>query len=66
MIEVDAWLFWGLCAMAAVGVLQAVLTLMQREPQRHWAADAHNPPGAAPPGFRWVLVRESDMENPQV
>ncbi len=61
MIEVNEWLFWGICAMAAIGVAQAVLTLFSKEPEQHWTAGAASPPGEAPAGFRWVLVREENL-----
>lgn len=47
--------------MAAIGVAQAVLTLFSKEPEQHWTAGAASPPGEAPAGFRWVLVREENL-----
>lgn len=58
MIEINALTFWGLCAMAAVGVLQAAATLLQREEKTDWTRSKYAPPGEAPEGFRWVLVKD--------
>lgn len=57
MIEVNAWLFWGICAMAAVGFLQAVAAVAMKEKTEDWTKAAHKPPGEAPDGFAWALVR---------
>lgn len=63
MLEVNAVLFWGLCLMAAVGVVQAILTLIRKEPERHWTEPTYAPPGTPPPGFRWVLVKEDEIPS---
>jgi hypothetical protein len=57
MIEVNAWLFWGICAMAAIGFLQAVASIAMKPETKDWTKPTHAPPGEAPEGFAWALVR---------
>ncbi|MDP3887121.1 hypothetical protein [Hydrogenophaga sp.] len=55
-MTVDPWIFWGLCAMAAIGTLQAIGHLLTPEEKSDWTKPKHSPPGEAPEGFRWVLI----------
>lgn len=57
MVEINAWLFWGICAMAAVGFVQAVANIAMKDEETDWKKSTHRPPGEAPTGFAWVLVR---------
>lgn len=54
MIEVNKFIFWAICSMAAIGVLQSVLMLFKPEQERDWRV----PQEPAPEGWRWKLVKD--------
>lgn len=58
MIEVNEALFWGVCAMAAIGFVQSALMLFKHEEKPDWRTPQFTPPGEAPEGFTWVLVKK--------
>ncbi|PLC06010.1 hypothetical protein CY658_02875 [Variovorax sp. RO1] len=55
-MTVNPLLFWAICAMAAIGFLQAVATVLKREPPSNSLFEKP----VAPDGFEWVLMRESE------
>jgi hypothetical protein len=54
-------IFWGVALLLAIGVVKAVAeALRKEEPKPNWKdGDAKE----APKGFKWVLVRESDLNK---
>jgi len=63
MIEVHAFTFWGITAMAVIGTLLALANLFVKDKaaedkSKKWYVPEHRPPGEAPPGYRWVLVKD--------
>ncbi len=55
-MTVNPLLFWAICAMAAIGFVQAVLTVLKREPPSNSLFDKPE----APEGFEWVLMRTDE------
>ncbi len=58
-MTVNPLLFWAICAMAAIGFVQAVLTVLKREPP---SASLFEKPDA-PEGFEWVLMRSAEAKT---
>lgn len=58
VIEVSEPLFWGVCAMAAIGFVQSALMLFKHEEKPDWTKSEFAPPGNAPEGFVWVLMKK--------
>lgn len=58
-------LFWGIVAMAVLGFISAVWHVLRgdKQPDAHWAANAPQPPGAAPAGFMWVLMPTQEAKR---
>lgn len=63
MIEINELTFWGLCGMAGIGFLQAAAHVFSKNEEKpeDWTKPKDSPPGEAPEGFRWVLVRDEDI-----
>lgn len=55
-MTVNPLLFWAICAMAAIGFVQAVLTVLKREPPSNSLFEKPD----APEGFEWVLMRTGE------
>jgi hypothetical protein len=55
-MTVNPLLFWSICAMAVIGFVQALGTVLKREPETSSLFDSP----VAPEGFVWVLVPEAD------
>jgi len=55
-MTVNPLIFWGVCAMAVIGFVQAVATVLKREPE---SASLYDKP-EAPEGFEWVLMRAAE------
>jgi hypothetical protein len=55
--------FWGVALLLAIGIVKAIAeALRKEEPKPSWKqGDAKE----APKGFKWVLVRESDLNAEQ-
>lgn len=58
MIEVNEVLFWGVCAMAAIGFVQSAVVLFRKEEKPDWTKSEFKAPGEAPEGFVWVLMKK--------
>ena len=58
MIEVHAFTFWGICAVAAIGLFKSAVEMLIKEPPKDWTQSTYKEPGEAPEGFRWVLVKD--------
>lgn len=61
-MTVDPWIFWGLCAMAGIGFLQAAATVFTRDDEKEedWTKTKFSPPGEAPEGFIWALIKSEE------
>ena len=53
--------FWMLALMFAIGVIRAIAELMAKKPEAgDWRKGTDR---ETPEGFKWVLVRESDLAD---
>lgn len=61
MIEVNEITFWGICLLAALGLIRATYDLItpERKP-KHWTEKSLP---EAPEGMEWVLVKKTDLKR---
>ena len=65
MIEVNEITFWGICLVAAMGLVRAGIEIFSTDKaaekkSMNWA-QSEQP--EAPAGFKWVLVRLTDIKD---
>lgn len=58
-MTVNPLLFWSIVAMAVIGFVQAVISVMKREPESNSLLDKPE----APEGFEWVLMRKAEAAD---
>lgn len=58
-MTVNPLLFWAIVAMAVIGFVQAVATVLKREPETNSLFEKPD----APEGFEWVLMRAAEAAD---
>lgn len=56
-MQVNPLTFYGVCAMAVLGFIHAVITVMRKEPEQRSLFDAPTEMPEAPAGCVWVAVQ---------
>ncbi len=66
MVELNVVTFWGLCLLAAMGLIRAaidVFTKTDNVEHTHWTKPAKPD---APEGMEWVLIKKRDLRKPDI